>query len=84
MRIEIPEPACESGYPWSQLGSFLNEASLRLLEHFMHGQTMVLCEGRRWNQETDSWDEACGGVAHGVVVYPWDFERWIDGRPVID
>jgi len=84
MRVEIPEPECRWGYPWSQLELFLGEASLRSLEHFMRGQTQVLCNGLQWNRDTESYDEACGGIAHGAVVYSWDFERWLQGRTAID
>lgn len=50
----------------------------------MNGQTMMLCDGRRYNHDAREYEVACGGVAHGVVVYPWDVERFLAGLPVVD
>ncbi len=80
----LPEPACRGGYPWSQLEELFSPEEIKRLHEWMHGQTMMLCEARIWNRTTEQYEEACDGVAHGVVVYPWDLRRWMNGLPIID
>lgn len=80
----LPEPECESGYPWSQIDTFLDVGRVAELMDWMHGQTMTLCEGGRYNHDTKSYEEKCDGVAHGPVVYRWDLDRFLAGRPIID
>jgi hypothetical protein len=45
----------------------------------MRGQTLMLCEG--WSYDHDRREnvpDACNGHPHGVIIYPWDFQRWVD------
>lgn len=80
----LPEPECESGYPWSQIETFLDSGEFACLMDWMHGQTMSLCDGRRYSHETKKYSEKCNGVAHGTVVYAWDLERFMRGGPILD
>lgn len=81
---KLPDPECEGGYPWSQIDTIFDVETVKRLEKFMAGQTMMLCEGRRYNHDTQDYREACNGVAHGGVIYPWDLQRFMDGAPIID
>ncbi len=82
---DLPTPDCESGYTKTQLDQILRNRRMELeFTAWMGGQTQSLCEGRKYNHETKEYEEACGGVAHGSVVYPWDLQRFLDGFPIID
>jgi hypothetical protein len=83
---EMPAPECEGGYPSWQVGDMLAERKISAVEFqcWMRGQTMMLCQGQRYNYETEKFEEACGGVAHGGVVYVWDMLRFLNGQPIID
>jgi hypothetical protein len=75
-RDPLPTPVCESGYTTSQLIDILGDR----YEDFglwMSGQTITICEGRAYNHDTREYREKCGGVSHGLVVYPWDLERFL-------
>ena len=76
--MSLPEPACEGGYTADQVEEIMG-AALPVFNRWMRGQTIMLCEGWSYNHETKHYDEACGGVAHGPVVYPWDLKRFLDG-----
>lgn len=80
----MPKPECESGYPWYQIREILGVKRTKELSEWMYGQTMTRCEGRRYNHSIRAYEESCGGVSHGGVVYPWDLQRFMDGGPVID
>lgn len=81
----LPEPKCERGYPWHQIEEEVLDANgLAELSRWMYGQTMMLCQGQVYNHEAREYDESCGGVAHGSVVYRWDLERFIKGGQIID
>lgn len=79
----LPEPECRLGYTHSQLKLILGDR-FHDFGHWMHGQTMAICEGKSYSHETKQYREACGGVSHGVVIYCWDLERYLAGLPVID
>lgn len=84
MILNMPKPECRGGYPTYQLEEFLTPEQYTALGKWMYGQTMMICDGRQYDHETKEYVEACGGEAHGVVVYSWDVERWALGLPVID
>lgn len=79
----IPEPNCRFGYDVQQVEDILGA---RVHGHFlrwMTGQTMAICDGRSYSHEEKAYHATdCG--PHGVVVYPWDLERYLAGRPVAD
>lgn len=74
------------GYPYAQLNQILfdNGRTADEFWEFMRGQTFAICEGRKFNHDTREYEPDCGGTAHGGVVYPWDVERFLDRKPVID
>lgn len=91
MRVEVPPGKCKTaygGYPWSQLDEILPPDTVKSLEQWMYGQTMMICEGspeRKWVDDEsapDGWRLVEVGPskcdrAHGVVVYGWDLERFL-------
>ena len=79
----IPEPECAYGYTTEQLEQILGEGLDRFYG-WMRGQTMALCQGAAYNHETKQYEEACGGIEHGPVVYSWDLARYLAGRTVVD
>lgn len=79
----IEKPECEGGYTFAQLERILG-IHYEDFGRWMRGQTMMLCEGRRYNYDTEGYVEACGGVAHGPVVYSWDLGRYLLNLPIID
>lgn len=61
------------------------ESLYRQFMHWMRGQTMALCEGTEYDHEQGrSVDSGCAETPHGLVVYPSDFRRYCEGRPIVD
>lgn len=83
MDTNLPEPECSCGYPAYQLKEVLGDR-LPAFWQWMRGQTVTLCEGKRYNHDTKEYEEDCGGISHGAVVYTCDLERYLLGLPVID
>jgi hypothetical protein len=79
----LPTPVCKYGYSQSQIEEIMGP---RLAEFYkwMRGQTGAICEGKSYNHDTRSYEVSCGGVSHGFITYPWDVERFLDGRPIED
>lgn len=73
---------CDIGFTASDLESLLTEDQLADLHQWLWGQTQGICEGRKYVHETGTYEEACGGVAHGVATYPWDVERFMASRGI--
>lgn len=76
-------PACEAGFTRDQLADIFG-VSLPDFDKWMYGQTQAICEGRKFNHDKREYEAACNGVAHGVVTYPWDVQRYMRGLPIID
>lgn len=81
---QLPEPECEGGYPWTQLEQIFDKQQIARLQIWMRGQTMMLCEGRKYSHETMEYYESCNGTAHGGVVYVYDLHRFLTAGPIID
>ena len=79
----LPKPECEAGYTRKQIEEIVG-GRLSEFDSWMFGQTMTICEGRRYNHTTKEYEISEDGVSHGSVVYPWDLERFLAGLPVID
>lgn len=58
-------------------------ARLDEFDKWMNGQTMMICDGRKFNHDTREYEPDCP-EPHGVVAYRWDVERFLAGRSVID
>lgn len=84
--VDLPPPSCRLGYTDDDLAALLPSYGRTLDElwAWMVGQTGALCEGRQWDPATGSYVEACGGAAHGPVVYPWDVRTFLRRGPVLD
>lgn len=80
---DIEKPECAWGYTTQQLRRILG-SHFDDFGRWMRGQTMTLCNGQKYNHDTEEYEEACGGVSHGGVVYPWDLGRYLNNLPVID
>lgn len=73
MRLLI-EPECRGGYTYAQVAEIVGPREGEFWD-WMSGQTMMICQG----------EGACEGVAHGMpIVYRWDLERFLEGRPIVD
>lgn len=81
--MKLPKPECEVGYTDKQLREILGDR-YETFKTWMAGQTMAVCNGKEWNPEEEKYEVACGGVAHGVIVYSWDLDRFLAGKKIID
>lgn len=81
--MKLPKPECEGGYTEQQIFDILGDRELAF-RRWMRGQTMMLCDGRRWDPKGQEYVPSDCGTAHGPVVYRWDLERFLAGKPVID
>ncbi len=81
--FNLPMPACKCGYTRNQVEAIMGDR-LQEFDKWMYGQTMTLCEGKSYNHETREYEEACGGVAHGGVVYDHDLRGFLAKRPITD
>lgn len=77
------KPECEWGYTENQVRKLTGDRYQEFLE-WMNGQTRSLCDGRQFNHKLSRYEQACNGVAHGSITYPWDVERFLKGLPIID
>lgn len=80
--MTLPAPECWLGYPWYQCEEILGTRTTEFGK-WMYGQTMSLCDGRRYDHDLLEYVDTCP-EPHGVVVYKWDLQRFLDGRPIID
>ncbi len=67
----LPEPDCTHGYSFDLLSETLGAETFADLMDWLHGQTMMLCDG------TDH-------LAHGPVVYTGDVRRFLNGGWIYD
>jgi len=80
----LPEPVCPLGYPRSQLEEFLGDR-LEAFTEWMRGQTVVICQGKRWSpEERRDVPTDCFGHPHNVVTYRHDVERYLAGKEPLD
>ena len=78
----MKKPSCELGYTIPDLKEILGNRYDEFL-NWMRGQTVAMCEGRKYNYDKHEYeDTGCG--PHGWAYYPWDVQRFLDGRPIID
>lgn len=77
------ESECPMGYPLDELRVHMGAVPFLHLSQWLTGQTMMLCDGQRYDHDLGSYVKGCD-VAHGPVVYAWDYKRWIEGGPIID
>lgn len=74
----FPHPVCPGGYPWGQIEQILDEETFREFKFWMSGQTMMLCDGRKYNHELRVYEtDECAETPHGGVVYPYDLHRFL-------
>lgn len=83
----VPDPECPFGYSEQQVREILarNGKTEEEWGNFLFGQTVALCDGRTWDEESRLYHPSpCFQEPHGTVVYPWDMDRFLQGLPVID
>lgn len=80
--MTLPKPDCDGGYSVDLLEETLGAERFAELMAWMYGQTMMLCDGRRYDHDAKEYYETHD--SHGPVVYTWDVQRFLEGRPVID
>lgn len=79
------QPSCPWGYTYEDLQRiFTTDVELNRFSKWMHGQTMMLCDGRRYDDQIRLMLPIPGHPAHGTIVYTWDVERYLRGLPIID
>lgn len=80
--MNTEKPECQLGYTETQLDRILGDRR-REFNAWMRGQTIAMCDGKKYNHEEKRYeDTGCG--PHGLVVYSWDLQRFIFGLPVVD
>lgn len=80
--MKLPKPSCELGYTLDQLEEILGNRYDEFLQ-WMYGQTIAICQGRKYNYDKKQYEATnCG--PHGWAYYPWDLQRFLDGKPVVD
>lgn len=67
----LPKPECWNGYTYHQVQEIMGNREDEFLR-WMAGQTVMACSGSKCD------------VAHGMVIYREDLERFLAGRPIID
>ncbi len=72
-------PACESGLTELEVKDLLFKKFLG----WMHGQTVSVCEGQRFDHHFKAFKTSCGGVAHGTVYNFEDVYRFADADPAV-
>ena len=72
---ELEAPACMHGYTAEQVDRILAEHGRTEAEfhRWMRGQTMTLCDGRRWDRAEGKY-----------VVHPLDLAGFLERRAVVD
>jgi hypothetical protein len=80
--MSLTKPRCRYGYPVSQLRDELDAGTFSALNEWMTGQTFMLCNGTRYNHDTESYEPT--ECACGPVYYRWDVDRFFAGSPVVD
>jgi hypothetical protein len=78
----LPEPICKYGYPTSQVDRIMG-SRMKEFNNWMAGQTITMCDGREYDHAKKEYIESgCG--PHGFVIYSWDVQRFLEGKPIID
>ena len=67
------EPDCKFGYSMNLIENILGD-DISDFSNWFYGQTGVICDGRTYNHGNYE-DSNCG--PHGLVVYIWDFDRYM-------
>lgn len=79
----LPEPACRYGYTVDEVrgitGSRFDEFT-----RWMRGQTMMICDGTKYDYEAKTYVPSDCEAPHGTVIYAWDVERFLKGLLIID
>lgn len=84
MKHTFTADLCPHGVTRAELAGILGDR-LGAFDHWMRGQTVSICEGRRWDHDKKEYQPtACADSPHGVVVYRWDLQRFLDGGPIVD
>lgn len=82
MTAELPAPECELGYTEHQIAQIMGP-SLDRFNKWMSGQTMSICDGRRYNHKLGQY-EATGCGPHGTITYSHDVRRFLSGGQPLD
>lgn len=69
--MELPEPSCPGGYTWSDLEALLGPG-LPKFNQWMSGQTMMLCDGKRYHYDR-AHTSACGHVDGDPFDYKCEY-----------
>ncbi len=72
---------CKHGFTREELEDIVPD--LDDFDKWMSGQTMMICDGYRYNYDTREYEPDCE-EAHGSIVYVWDVDRYLKGLKPID
>ena len=79
MDLRLPTSECPKGYPIEQAHQIVGESLVSAFNDWMRGQTVLICSGTRFNHDTKRYERDCPDP-HGDIVFPWDLERFAQGR----
>jgi len=77
------QPDCELGYTEEQIEALIWSRGSTAHEEFfkwMRGHTMAICDGRRFNHTTTTYEPRCNGVAHGSIIYKTDVNNYFSSH----
>jgi hypothetical protein len=79
----VKDPECPQGYTREEIEEIFehDEKDLDDFWHWMVGQTMSVCDGRRYDHEARDYEPTeCADNTHGVVTYSWDVKRYLQNK----
>lgn len=77
--LPLPPPDCEGAYTEYQVVKIFGDL-LPEFHRWMVGQTMPICNGRRWDPFNQKYQQACGGISHGPCYYDCDVVEFAEGK----
>ena len=78
--MALPPPLCSLGYTRREVVELTVDRHEEF-QRWIYGQTVALCEARRFNHETREYEPNGCDRPHGMVVYPWDLARFLRVEP---
>ena len=82
--MNLPKPDCELGYTQSQVVDIMGDR-LSDFHLWMHGATMAICAGLRYNHELKAYmEDVCHDHPHGAITYETDVRQFLQGLPNTD
>lgn len=75
---DVTTNACPLGLTETEVRDLMGERHAEFMT-YMRGQTLAVCNGTRYDFEAKQYEDTeCIAEPHGIVVYPWDAQRFLD------